>query len=100
MPDVFIVNGDFIGHKRAPNANATRDEKFNKWNENRNIMNDALNKVRARANGKPVLPSVGNNDVMAHDQVACDDEEKNKYYRELFDTWFPGNAMPAGMDRN
>lgn len=64
---MIIVNGDFVGHHRAASANASASEKSSKWSENRGIMNDALNKIRGRANGKPILPSIGNNDVMAHD---------------------------------
>jgi hypothetical protein len=46
--------------------------------------------VRAAFPDKLVLPTIGNNDVIVHDQMPCTDQEAETYFGELFDIWFEG----------
>ena len=61
-------------------------------------MNQVMNTTRERYPNIPILPSIGNNDVIEHDQVPCNDEIASFYYSELFDIWFPKNHLPAGFN--
>jgi len=48
--------------------------------------------------GKPVIPSIGNNDVPIHNSVPCTEGVAKVYYRELFDTWFTKDEFITGAD--
>ena len=45
--------------------------------------------VRANFPGIDVFPVIGNNDVVVHDSVPCNESDASVYYPELFDLWFP-----------
>jgi hypothetical protein len=52
-------------------------------------MQTIFDNVRKRFKNVPLLPSVGNNDVVVHNNVPCDDINANIYYSDLFGIWFP-----------
>lgn len=35
-----------------------------------------------------ILPSIGNNDVIVHNNMECDDSLYNMYFNDLFNVWF------------
>ena len=41
-----------------------------------------------------LLPTIGNNDVMIHNAVPCNEEDSELYYKELFEIWFPEGKRP------
>ena len=55
--------------------------------------------IRKHYPGKPLLPSIGNNDVIVHNNVPCDEIISDTYYSELFDIWFPVGQEPKAFDR-
>ena len=38
-----------------------------------------------------VLPTIGNNDVIVHDQGPWNDTMADEYFGELFELWFPAD---------
>lgn len=55
-------------------------------------MNAILSIMREYFPNAAILPSLGNNDVVLHNQVPCHGSEFNiRYYKELHELWFPSN---------
>lgn len=91
--NAVILNGDFMAHTLTDNK--TLDEGFNILNS---IMTADLKMLRENIPNKPLLPTIGNNDVVVHNNVPCNDEFALKYYQGLFDIWFPKDHQPQGFD--
>ena len=85
--DAFIINGDFVEHGIALN-NSTGNFKET-WAKMKEIITNDMNMIRSEFPDASLLPSIGNNDVVVHNQVPCDSETSKEYYSELFDIWFP-----------
>ena len=75
--------------------NKTLDEGFDILNT---IMAADLKMLRENIPNKPLFPTIGNNDVVVHNNVPCNDEFALKYYQGLFDIWFPKDQQPQGFD--
>lgn len=86
--DVIFMNGDFISHGVAlPDEEPAKYPQV--WSFMKMNMNLTINEVRKRYPGIDILPSIGNNDVMVHDNVPCIIQWQHRYYDQLFDLWFP-----------
>lgn len=69
------MNGDFIGHE-VPLANSsgnTQQQINDAWTVMKSDMQTIYDLIRKRFIGTALLPSVGNNDVVVHNNVPCDD---------------------------
>ncbi len=53
------------------------------------IISKDMEMIRQECPEAALLPSIGNNDVVVHNQVPCDSKIAEKYYSELFEIWFP-----------
>lgn len=58
-----------------------------------------MNAIREEFPDTVILPAIGNNDVIVHNNVPCTSEWKAKYFSELFDVWFPENRVPESFNR-
>jgi hypothetical protein len=87
--DAVIMNGDFIGHDRAPEAGANKSKIWAAFKKNKILMKKTFAIVRKNLGKTQLLPTVGNNDVLAHGQAPCDEDEAKKLYGLMWDTWFP-----------
>jgi hypothetical protein len=101
FPDLeaIILNGDFVRHDIAlPDQSGDKEAV---WAYIKEAMTTGLDVLRTKTKGKvDILPSIGNNDVIVHNQVPCTPEEATRYYSELFEVWFPPNHTPRGFKRN
>mmetsp|Transcript_23993 Transcript_23993/g.36854 ORF Transcript_23993/g.36854 Transcript_23993/m.36854 type:complete len:121 (+) Transcript_23993:606-968(+) len=94
--DAVLINGDFVAHgipvedPSAPNKNAT-------WDIMKKVITQGMDIVRNRSQAD-IFPSLGNNDVVVHYQVPCQLENKETYYSELFDVWFPEGKQPKDFN--
>lgn len=86
-PDVVILNGDFVTHDL---------ESDDKWSSEKKIFETDMNMVREI--GVDIFPTIGNNDVIEHNKVPCDDQEAKMYYSELYDIWFPSGMQPKNFN--
>ena len=101
--DAVLLNGDFVKHgvalKEDTGMSGLNPLKRKTWNTIKSIMEQDLKMVREQFPDKPILPVIGNNDVIVHDQVPCSDEVANIYYPERFELWFPEDSVPKDFDR-
>ena len=96
--DAIILNGDFVKHGVAL-WNETAGDKEKTWEKIKKTMTEGLNTIRELTNHSiDILPSIGNNDVVVHNQVPCSPEESKSYYDDLFQIWFPEQNSPRGFD--
>ena len=94
-----LLNGDFVKHKVAlsPDQNATDQQMNQTWETIKSNMKITLDLMRRKFPELPILPVIGNNDVIVHDQMPCSAEWKERYFSELFELWFPKNSV--GVNR-
>lgn len=57
-----------------------------------------MDAVRTKFPDKILLPTIGNNDVIVHNQVPCNEDVAELYYLDLFDIWFPKEHLPPGFN--
>lgn len=69
------------------------------WDILQSIMSADLQMLRDNFPNKTLLPTIGNNDVVVHNNVPCDDVFAQKYYQGLFDIWFPKDHQPQNFDQ-
>ena len=61
-------------------------------------MQNVFNTVRSKVQVSALLPSIGNNDVVVHNNVPCDDSFAQQYYTDIFNIWFPIGSLPMNFD--
>lgn len=84
------MNGDFIGHDRAPNYGASKSQIWKSFKKNQILMRRVFSIVRKNIGKNTLLlPTIGNNDVLQHGQATCDENEARKLHGMMWDTWFP-----------
>ena len=86
--DAILINGDFVKHGVAQNTQESSTIKQT-WVKLKQSIKANMDIVRKNFPKTDLLPTIGNNDVIVHDNVPCTDEVANKYYSELFEIWFP-----------
>jgi hypothetical protein len=59
------------------------------WAKVKQVEEQSINILRKHLLNKVLLPVIGNNDVMAHDQMPCTIEQAKIYFGDLHKTWFP-----------
>lgn len=69
--DAIIINGDFSAHGTSLKGHHSKDEVDDAWSKMKKLTNDSLNEIRDQFPNIPILPSVGNNDVVHHNRVPC-----------------------------
>ena len=87
--DYLLMNGDFTVHGTAAPSDPTEEQKRVAWTKIKAIVGQVMGMVWLRFPNTVVLPTIGNNDVIVHDQVPCNDTMADEYYGELFELWFP-----------
>lgn len=97
--DAILMNGDFVRHGIAlPNEHSAKKEET--WNLMKKIIEIGMQTVKNNApEGIDIFPTIGNNDVVVHNQVPCSADDSKQYYKELFDIWFPEDQEPKGFRR-
>lgn len=85
--NAILINGDFVEHNIALDR-YNRSQINKTWSLMKEIISDDMQMLRAEFGQVPLLPSIGNNDVIIHDKAPCM-EIADQYYEELFDIWFP-----------
>jgi len=92
------MDGDFIAHGHAGDFNMTFDEKSETWTDLKNIISSDMQTLRTTFPDKILLPTIGNNDVIVHNTVPCNQEVADMYYQQLYDLWFPEEHRPPNFD--
>lgn len=91
--DVIIVNGDFSAHGvslKTKHGYPTRDKMLVSWSKMKKLMSNSLKVMKENFPNAAILPSLGNNDVVLHNEVPCSGTQfKNKFYKEFYEVWFP-----------
>jgi len=95
--DALIVNGDFPKHGDALEGTFAASDIAPAWETIKDTIDQNMKTLRKSFPGKLILPTIGNNDVIVHNQMPCTQGEHDKYFSELFDVWFA--EQPAGFDR-
>ena len=82
--DAVVMNGDFMAHTLTDNKTIEEG-----WDILKSIMSSDLQMLRENLPNKTLLPTIGNNDVVVHNNVPCNDSFAEIYYQGMFDIWFP-----------
>ena len=97
--DIISMNGDFVGHYVAAETNASDSEAFDNWKNKQLVHFREVHAIfRQQFPKTPILPTIGNNDVMYHNKLPCKQELENVMYADLLQIWFPEDNLPVGMD--
>lgn len=95
--DTIIINGDFSAHGtsiKLKHGIPTEEDIQKAWSNMKHLMKTSLDDLRELFPDAAILPSIGNNDVVIHNQVPCTDSEfRKQYYEEMFDIWFPAGKI-------
>lgn len=99
-PHAVIMNGDFVAHHHALKAQPNTFEEYKAQQQKHlNITATAFNVIRRNLGPNvPLLPSIGNNDVPVHNQMPCDQQQHDLYFKDLFDVFFPAGKHPVGFN--
>ena len=65
--DAILINGDFVKHGVALDGNVSDSQMEQTWAEIQDNMRASLTLIRSIFLDQPVLPVIGNNDVIMHD---------------------------------
>lgn len=79
-----MINGDFVAH-----GISSSDPSVSNWNLMKTIIQTSIDRIKSKFPNVPILPSIGNNDVLFHYQ-APSLTEKTNYYADLYQIWFSG----------
>jgi len=92
--DAILLIGDLCKHGLAVDVGATE----NNWELMKYTMREALKAMVAAFPDVPIIPVIGNNDVIYHDQAPNSGVEHTEYYSDLWSIFFeevPANAHIA-----
>ena len=93
------MNGDFIYHNLpVGKENASNQQILNAWALMKNDMQNVFDILRSKNQISAILPSIGNNDVVVHNHVPCDDIFAQQYYLDIFNIWFPKDNYPINFN--
>jgi len=73
--DAVVLNGDFMAHTLTDNKTIEEG-----WDILKSIMSSDLQMLRENLPNKTLLPTIGNNDVVVHNNVPCNDSFAQTYY--------------------
>ena len=82
-----MVNGDFCAHGYALDP-WNRTFNISTWNEMKEVIREDMKMIRKYYNNTDLLPTIGNNDVVIHNNVPSDNQTADIYYSELYQIWF------------
>lgn len=95
--DAIIIPGDFPRHNMAA------------WNEEPGVppgwpaqlatINTVISMITAVFPDTPILPSIGNNDVMYHNQAPTQQQAPG-YYQDLWTAWFSNVPANVALDNS
>jgi Icc-related predicted phosphoesterase len=86
--DAVMIAGDFVVHGLS-----NSDPNFGNWPEMKRVIKAIIDSVIAKFPGVPIIPSIGNNDVLNHYQAPKNQSQKELFYGDLFNIWF--SNVPA-----
>ena len=61
---------------------------MNTWGQIKATIRKDMDIMRKHYPNTDLLPSIGNNDVIVHNNLPCDNGTANVYYPELYEIWF------------
>lgn len=93
--DAILLMGDLCKHGLAVEINSTT----NNWEFMKYTMRQAINAIETAFPTVPILPVLGNNDVVFHDQ-APSPTFKSQYYSDLWQLMFEDVAANAPIAAN
>jgi hypothetical protein len=79
---VILISGDFVVH-----GVSAKEHQPNNWPKMREIINQVMSLIQAHFPNIPILPNIGNNDLLNHYQ-APNSTEKAMFYGDLYNIWF------------
>jgi hypothetical protein len=74
-----MVSGDFVVHGLAHGLPT--------WPGMKDVINDTMTMIKSHFPKTPIIPNIGNNDLLGHYQ-SPNASERVIYYADLFDLWF------------
>ena len=92
--DAILLIGDMCRHGLAADVGATE----NNWEMMKYTMREALKAIVAAFPDVPIVPVIGNNDVVYHDQAPLPGNDHTQYYSDTWSIFFkevPANAAMA-----
>lgn len=81
--DAVLIAGDFVVHGLS-----NSDPNFRNWPEMKKVFQAVIASVEKQFPGVPIIPTIGNNDLLNHYQAPKNESEKALFYGDLYDIWF------------
>lgn len=97
MPEAILLIGDLCRHGMAADEGVPVED--TEWEAMKETMIEAITAIKTAFPTVPILPVIGNNDVMYHDQ-APNDEIKASYYDDLWEIMFKNVTANAELAAN
>jgi hypothetical protein len=93
------MNGDFIGHDISSEKSTQENIALYNWKVRQTkVFRSAFDIIRSEFPTTLILPSIGNNDGIYHNQPPCGELQREHFYQDLLDIWFPKWYLPEGMN--
>ena len=88
--DAILIAGDLVVHGLS-----NSDPNHANWPKMKDVVSAITASVRRQFPGVPIIPSIGNNDVLNYYKTPNEDK-KALFYGDLYDIWF-ANTAQAGV---
>jgi hypothetical protein len=85
--DAISIAGDFVVHGLC-----NSDPNHANWPKMKDVLTAVVEAVKKEFPGVPIIPTIGNNDLLNHYEAPRDDQ-KSLFYGDVYDIWF-GNSRP------
>jgi hypothetical protein len=80
--DAIMIGGDFVVHGLSSD-----DKDKNNWPQMKEVIADSMKLIQRYFPDTPILPNIGNNDLLHHYQ-APSQTERAMFYGDLYSLWF------------
>lgn len=78
-----MISGDFVVHGLSQKIQSGQTH----WEEMKDIIQQAMQTIAGNLPGVPIIPNIGNNDLLYHYQ-SPNASEKAMFYGDLYRLWF------------
>ena len=90
--DAISIAGDFVVHGLC-----NSDPNHANWPKMKDVLLAITASVRKQFPGVPIIPTMGNNDMLNHYKSPSEDQ-KAMFYGDLYDIWFANTSVSGVRD--
>lgn len=87
--DAILINGDFVKHGLSLKDGSMDDPNSPRWAKNKKTIELNMRILRENFGSTLLLPTLGNNDGIVHNQMPCTQCVSEQYFSSLFGIFFP-----------